>query len=46
MLKRVQGQVITKEENSSYQSITIKNEKMTDKLIEISQLRGKNSELL
>jgi hypothetical protein len=34
--------VITKEENSSYQSITIKNEKMTDKLIEISQLRGLN----
>ena len=45
-LKRVQGHVITKGENSSYQSITIKNEKMPDKFIEISQLRGKNSELL
>jgi hypothetical protein len=45
-LKRVQGHVITKGENSSYQSITIKNEKMPDKFIEISQLRGKNSEIL
>jgi hypothetical protein len=38
--------VITKGENFSYQSITIKNEKMPDKYIEISQLRGKNSDLL
>ena len=36
-LKRLQGHVITKGENSSYQSITIENEKMPDKFIEISQ---------